>query len=105
MKQSIVRARIDEDLKAEASVVLNSCGLGLSDALRIFLRQVVAHGGLPFRVRGKHVASSNQLSKMKHAAQQRDRKLARNEDISSGEMLLISPERMRDAQVAWPVLE
>src|ERR1700729_1550370 len=49
MKQSVVRARIDNDLKAEASALLESCGLGLSDAIRIFLRQVVKQGGLPFR--------------------------------------------------------
>ena len=102
MKQSVVRARIDYDLKAEASAVLESCGLGLSDAVRIFLAQVVKQGGLPFPVRARHVVSGDQLRKMKRASQQRDRKLAANED---GEMLLISPDRMRDAQIAWPVIE
>jgi len=105
MKQSIIRARIDEDLKAEASAVLSSCALGLSDALRMFLAQVVASGGLPFPVKSRHVASANQLRKMKRAAQQRDRRLAHKEDISFGKMLLISPDRMRGAQVAWPVSE
>ncbi len=105
MKRSVVRARIDENLKAEASAILESWGLGLSDAVRMFLGQVVQKGGLPFPVRGKHVASSNQLWKMKHAAQRRDRKLANEVDISAGEMLLISPSRMRDAQVVWPVIE
>src|SRR6202020_37375 len=46
MKQSVVRARIDNDLKAEASAVLELCGLGMSDAVRIFLGQVVKQGGL-----------------------------------------------------------
>jgi len=105
MKQSVVRARIDYDLKAEASAVLESCGLGLSDAVRIFLAQVVKQGGLPFPVRARHVVSGNQLRKMKRASQQRDRKLAANEDVSAGEMLLISPDRMRNAQIAWPVFE
>lgn len=105
MKQSVVRARIDKDLKDEASAILESCGLGLSDAVRIFLGQVVKHGGLPFPVRARHVVSGDQLRKMKHASQQRDRKLAANEDVSAGEMLLISPDRMRNAQIAWPVIE
>src|SRR5580704_11758161 len=105
MKQSVVRARIDYDLKAEASAVLESCGLGLSDAVRIFLAQVVKQGGLPFPVRARHVVSGNQLRKMKRASQQRDRKLAANEDVSAGEMLLISPDRMRSAQIVWPVIE
>jgi DNA-damage-inducible protein J len=105
MKQTVVRARIDNDLKAEASAVLESCGLGLSDAVRIFLAQVVKQGGLPFPIRARHVVSGDRLRKMKHAAQQRDRKLAANEDLSAGEMLLISPDRMRNAQIAWPVIE
>jgi DNA-damage-inducible protein J len=105
MKQSVVRARIDSDLKAEASAVLESCGLGLSEAVRIFFAQVVKQGGLPFPVRARHVVSGDQLWKMKRASQQRDRKLAASEDVSAGEMLLISPDRMRDAQIAWPVIE
>ena len=105
MKQSVVRARIDNDLKAEASLVLESCGLGLSDAVRIFLAQVVKHGGLPFPVRARHVVSGEQLRKMKRASQQRDRKLAVNEDVSADEMLLISPDRMSNAQITWPVIE
>jgi addiction module RelB/DinJ family antitoxin len=105
MKQSVVRARIDNDLKAEASAILKSCGLGLSDAVRIFLGQVVKQGGLPFPVRARHVVSGDQLQRMKRASQQRDRKLAANGGVSAGEMLLISPDRMRDAQIAWPVIE
>jgi DNA-damage-inducible protein J len=105
MKQSVVRARIDNDLKAEASSVLESCGLGLSEAVRIFLAQVVKQGGLPFPVRARHVVSGGQLWKMKRASQQRDRKLAAREDVSAGEMLLISPDRIRNAQIAWPVIE
>src|SRR5258708_39916262 len=103
--RSVVRARIDNDLKAEASAVLESCGLGLSDAIRIFLGQVVKQGGLPFPVRARHIISGDQLWKMKHAAQQRDRKLAANQNVSAGEMLLVSPDRMRKAQIVWPVIE
>lgn len=105
MKQSVVRARIDEKLKSEASAVLESCGLGLSDAIRMFLDQVVKQRGLPFPVRARHIVSGDQLCKMKRKAQQRDRELAANEDISAGEFLLISPERMRDAKIVWPAIE
>lgn len=51
LKTTDVRCRIDEDLKASATEVLKSCGLSLSDAMRLFLRQVVASQGLPFEVR------------------------------------------------------
>ncbi|MGF6516273.1 DNA-damage-inducible protein J [Pseudomonas sp. BT76 TE3572] len=49
--KTTVRCRIDEDLKTQATEVLNACGLSISDAMRLFLRQVVATQGLPFEVR------------------------------------------------------
>ena len=82
-----------------------SSASGLSEAVRILLAQVVKQGGLTFPVRARHVVSGDKLWKMKRASQQRDRKLAANEDVSAGEMLLISPDRMRNAQIAWPVIE
>jgi DNA-damage-inducible protein J len=51
LKTTDVRCRIDEDLKARATEVLSACGLSISDAMRLFLRQVVAAQGLPFEVR------------------------------------------------------
>ncbi|WP_438282047.1 type II toxin-antitoxin system RelB/DinJ family antitoxin [Pseudomonas alabamensis] len=51
LKTTDVRCRIEEDLKERATAVLQSCGLSVSDAMRLFLRQVVATQGLPFEVR------------------------------------------------------
>lgn len=51
LKTTDVRCRIDEDLKKQATEVLSACGLSLSDAMRLFLRQVVSTQGLPFEVR------------------------------------------------------
>ena len=45
---AVVRARIDEKLKEEASVVLASIGLTVSDAFRMMLVRVVAEKALPF---------------------------------------------------------
>ena len=45
---SVVRARIDEQTKAEASIVLASIGLTVSDAVRLMLKRVVAEKALPF---------------------------------------------------------
>jgi DNA-damage-inducible protein J len=105
MKNSVIRARIDAGLKAQASAILASCGLEASDAIRLFLQQVVLHGGIPFPIlsHGKvHVASSARLRKVKRAAQERDRAIAANEDLSSGKMLLIRPDEARGAVIKWP---
>ena len=46
-----VRARISPQLKTQATAVLADCGLNISDAVRLFLRQVVTQRGLPFSVK------------------------------------------------------
>ena len=45
---SVVRARIDEHIKEEASVVLATMGLTVSDAFRIMLTRIAREKALPF---------------------------------------------------------
>jgi len=45
---SVVRARIDEGLKEEATVVLAAMGLSVSDAVRMMLTRVAREHALPF---------------------------------------------------------
>lgn len=51
LRTADVRSRIEPEIKERATEVLASNGLSLSDAIRLFLRQVVAQGGLPFEVK------------------------------------------------------
>jgi DNA-damage-inducible protein J len=45
---AVVRARIDEHIKEEASAVLASMGLTVSDAFRLLLTRVANEKALPF---------------------------------------------------------
>ena len=45
---SVVRARIDEHIKEEASAVLAAMGLTVSDAFRIMLTRIAREKALPF---------------------------------------------------------
>ena len=45
---AVVRARIDRQIKEEASVVLAAMGLTVSDAFRIMLTRVAREKALPF---------------------------------------------------------
>lgn len=45
---TVVRARIDEHIKEEASIVLATMGLTVSDAFRIMLTRVAHDKALPF---------------------------------------------------------
>lgn len=103
MKDAVVRARIDAELKANAARVLAACGLELSDAIRLYLQQVVAHQGLPFEIRSaEREPSMAQLRVLKRQSQARDRRIAISVDVSNGEMLLLKPRRVRGAKVRWP---
>jgi DNA-damage-inducible protein J len=51
MLTSEIRSRIEPELKDEAQDVLSRVGLNISDAIRLFLRKVVAVKGLPFDIR------------------------------------------------------
>lgn len=45
---TVVRARIDEHIKEEASAVLASMGLTVSDAFRMLLTRIAKEHALPF---------------------------------------------------------
>jgi DNA-damage-inducible protein J len=50
-KTGYITARVEPKLKASAGRVLSKLGVSTSDAITMFLRQVVLQGGLPFEVR------------------------------------------------------
>ena len=50
-KTGYITARVEPKLKASAGKVLHKVGVSTSDAITMFLRQVVLQGGLPFEVR------------------------------------------------------
>jgi len=47
-ENSIVRARINEQIKDEAAAVLEAMGLTVSDAFRMMMVRIAAEGALPF---------------------------------------------------------
>ena len=46
-----VRARIDHTTKVEAEAVLDSIGMEMSDAIRIFLKQIASRREFPLELR------------------------------------------------------
>ncbi len=60
---SIVRARIDENLKQEAAAILATMGLTVSDFVRIGLTRVVSEQGLPFEMKAPNRLTAETLAK------------------------------------------
>jgi len=50
-KNEYINVRIDEDTKIRAEEILKNFNLRISDAINIFLRQVVLEEGIPFEVK------------------------------------------------------
>ena len=48
MKSDIVHARVDTEVKKDSERILNILGISMSQAIDLFLRQVVLKKGLPF---------------------------------------------------------
>jgi DNA-damage-inducible protein J len=87
LKTTDVRCRIEEDLKESATAVLRGCGLSVSDAMRLFLRQVVATQGLPFEVRVPSEKTRRALSQAREIRRQFDTvdEMLRDLDGEAGE--------------------
>ena len=48
---STIQFRTDEATKTQSNAIFNQLGITMSDAINMFLRQSILHGGLPFELR------------------------------------------------------
>lgn len=51
IKSASVRARIEPQVKKNAEDVLDQLGLSMSEAISLYLNQIVHHKGIPFSIR------------------------------------------------------
>lgn len=47
-KTANIYTRVDSDVKEHAEMILKQLGIPMSNAIGIFLRQVIMHNGMPF---------------------------------------------------------
>ena len=50
MKSEVVHARVQLDVKTDSEKILNVIGISLSQAIDLFLRQIILKKGLPFKL-------------------------------------------------------
>ncbi len=51
VRNAIIQARIDEETKVRAQKILNALHISMSEAISMYLRQIVFHRGIPFDLR------------------------------------------------------
>ena len=67
---ALLQIRVDDDLACQAREVARSMGLDLSFAVRLFLRQMVAENGLPFRPSCDPFSSQSNVEALKRSLAQ-----------------------------------
>ena len=75
---AVVRARIDEHIKEEASTVLATMGLTVSDAFRIMLTRVAHEKALPFE---PLIPNETTIAAMREAREGKGAKFATIDDL------------------------
>jgi len=66
-KTGYITARIEPKLKARAARVLAAVGVSTTDAITMFLRQVVLRNGLPFEVRVPNAETKRAIAELENA--------------------------------------
>ena len=83
-RTSNVFARVEPDIKEQAETVLNQLGIPMSNAIGMFLRQVVIHRGIPFDVK---LSDNAPLSLSSLTKEQFDAEITKGmDDIAQGKV-------------------
>jgi len=51
MKNAVINARIESELKVDVESILKNLGLSATQAINIFYQQIKMHNGIPFEVK------------------------------------------------------
>jgi len=63
MSTATIQVRIDEETKKQAQTVLGALHISMSEAVKLFLRQVVLQRGIPFEVKIPNALTKETLEK------------------------------------------
>ena len=81
-RSSNVFARVEPEIKEQAELVLNQLGIPMSNAVGMFLRQVIIHRGIPFEMK---LPSKKPFVINEHTKEELDAEIAKGmEDIENG---------------------
>ena len=85
IRTASVFTRIDPETKEQAETILNQLGIPMSNAIGMFLKQVVLHRGIPFDMK---LPSSNPVALGSLTKEQFDAEMQKGlDDISAGRIL------------------
>ncbi len=87
LRTDYINARVEPKLKASAHRALKKVGLSTSDAITLFLHQVVLHQGLPFDVRIPNAETVRAIKEMRSVSARKKLPTAKNPDAMFSQIL------------------
>lgn len=78
---AMVHVRVDEKLKEEAKLTLDSMGLSISDAIRVFLTRIVADNEMPFLIKAPNAESRVAIEEVAEMIKTRRARFANADDL------------------------
>ncbi len=77
----MIHVRVDDDLREEASAVLESFGMSMSDAVRIFLHRVAATQSFPLELKVPNEETKAALEEARAMRQARKARFATPDEL------------------------
>lgn len=81
MGSTVIRARVDEDLKDDATVVLQALGLTVSDVMRMTLTRIVLDRALPFELARPNAATVAAMEEARALKKARSHRFSCSSDV------------------------
>ena len=81
---TMIHVRINEQIKKEAAETLEDMGLSISDAVRVFLKRVVADKQLPFELKVPNAITRRAMEEADEILQSKNVRYQNASDLMSG---------------------
>lgn len=78
---SMLHVRIDDETKEKAAATLGGMGLSVSDAVRLFLRRVVADQAFPFELKVPNAETRAAMAEAETVVRSRSARFHSSEDL------------------------
>jgi DNA-damage-inducible protein J len=81
MQSSMIHVRVDDDTKEKATAALDAMGMSVSDAVRLFLRRVVADQAFPLELKVPNTETRAAMAEADEIARSRSARFTNADDL------------------------
>ncbi len=80
-RSSMLHVRVDDETKEQATAALGAMGLSISDAVRLFLRRVVADQAFPLELRVPNAETRSAMAEAEEIVRTRHARFANADEL------------------------